>query len=222
MPPLPVTICRYPSGKPASASKRASRIDEKGVCEAGFKTTAQPAAIAGPTLCTTRLSGKLNGEIAPTTPTGTLSVNPILPPPTAAASSGTVSPVSVRATALENWKVAIARSASPRAVLIGFADSRAMAIAKSSLRSAIKSAALSNISARCHCANGRSSIDLRAYATPASTSAAVSAGTWPRRAPSNGECTSMTAAPAVSSPHNGTGVTSVTWIPGMSCSMGRI
>ena len=41
-----------------------------GVWLAGLSTTGQPAAIAGATLWATRLSGKLNGLIAPTTPIG--------------------------------------------------------------------------------------------------------------------------------------------------------
>ena len=47
----------------------------------GLSTTGQPAAIAGATLWATRLSGKLNGLMAPTTPIGTRSVKPSLPSP---------------------------------------------------------------------------------------------------------------------------------------------
>ena len=55
-------------------SRRASAIADSGVCDAGFSTIGQPAAIAGATLWATRFSGKLNGLIAPTTPIGTRSV----------------------------------------------------------------------------------------------------------------------------------------------------
>ena len=63
-------------------SRRASAIADSGVCDAGFSTIGQPAAIAGATLWATRFSGKLNGLIAPTTPIGTRSVKASLPSPT--------------------------------------------------------------------------------------------------------------------------------------------
>ena len=70
-PPLPVTTLRCPAGSPhSSSSSSASAIADSGVCDAGFSTTGHPAAIAGATLWATRLSGKLNGLIAPTTPIG--------------------------------------------------------------------------------------------------------------------------------------------------------
>ena len=59
---------------------------------AGLRITALPAASAGPTLWHTRLSGKLNGVIAATTPHGTRSVKPSLPAPPGAPSSGSTSP----------------------------------------------------------------------------------------------------------------------------------
>src|SRR6478672_2149438 len=99
---------------------------DSGVWLAGLSTTGQPAAIAGASLWATRLSGKLNGLIAPITPIGTRSVKASLPSPAALASIGTISPVAVRATAAANVKVDTARWASTRAVLIGFADSVAM------------------------------------------------------------------------------------------------
>ncbi len=88
----PTTTFSHPGGSSASVSSSASRSAEKGVCDAGFRTTAQPAASAGPILCATRLSGKLNGEIAPTTPIGSRSVNASLPVPACDASIGTSSP----------------------------------------------------------------------------------------------------------------------------------
>ncbi len=57
-----------PFGRPASVRISASLRAEIGVWPAGLSTTALPAAIAGPSLWATRLSGKLNGLIAPTTP----------------------------------------------------------------------------------------------------------------------------------------------------------
>ena len=43
---------------------------DSGVWLAGLSTTGQPAAMAGASLWATRLSGKLNGLMAPTTPIG--------------------------------------------------------------------------------------------------------------------------------------------------------
>ena len=66
--PGPGTTFSQPSGRPAPPRISTSLIAVIGVCPAGFSTTALPAAIAGPSLWATRLSGKLKGEIAPTTP----------------------------------------------------------------------------------------------------------------------------------------------------------
>ena len=178
--PPPVTTCRYSAGSPhSSISICASAMLLNGVWLAGFSTTGQPAAMAGPTLWTTRLSGKLNGAIAPTTPMGMRSVNPNLPSPAEMASSGIISPPSLRASAAANWKVPAARSASTRAVLIGLAASLAMICANSSRRAVSRAAARSRISARFH--NGRGFVwsAALAIATARSTSAAVCAGISP-------------------------------------------
>ncbi len=121
-----MTTLRWPDGSPHSSSRSSARvIAEIGVCDAGFRTTGQPAAIAGATLCATRLSGKLNGLIAPTTPIGRRSVKPSLPTPASLASIGIISPARSRAAAAANVNVDTARVASTRAVLIGFAASSA-------------------------------------------------------------------------------------------------
>ncbi|CAB4576035.1 unannotated protein [freshwater metagenome] len=171
-------------------SIRASRIELKGVWDAGFSTTAQPAAIAGPTLCTTRFKGKLNGAMAPTTPIGIRMVNPNFPSPAGIASMATTSPTKVRASTAENRNVPTARSTSTRAVLTGLAASRAMAMANSSRRAANRFAAVSRISALFHAGRGVS-IARRAATTARSTSADVHAGTRPMSEPSNGARTSM-------------------------------
>ena len=98
----PATTLSQPGGSPASSSSSASRSAESGVWLAGLRTTAQPAASAGASLCATRLSGKLNGEIAPTIPIGCRSVNASLPSPAWAASIGTISPASLRASTAAN------------------------------------------------------------------------------------------------------------------------
>ena len=59
---------------PPPRSSSARKSAESGVAAAGLSTTGQPAASAGAILCATRLSGKLNGEIAPTIPIGSRSV----------------------------------------------------------------------------------------------------------------------------------------------------
>jgi hypothetical protein len=66
--PGPGTTLSQPCGRPASTRIAASFRAEIGVCPAGLSTTALPAAIAGPSLCATRLNGKLKGLIAPTMP----------------------------------------------------------------------------------------------------------------------------------------------------------
>ena len=130
----PVRTLSQPGGRPASCSSSARSSADSGVCEAGFSTTAQPAASAGAILCATRLSGKLNGEIAPTTPIGRRSVNASFPTPACDASIGTTSPASFRASTAANVYVDIARAASTRAAFIGFPASAEIVCATSSCR----------------------------------------------------------------------------------------
>jgi hypothetical protein len=61
---------KTPSGSPAAFNTWPSSAAVSGVSSAGFSTIVLPAASAGPTLCATRFSGKLNGVIAATTPSG--------------------------------------------------------------------------------------------------------------------------------------------------------
>ena len=93
----PTRTFSQPGGSPASCSSSARKSAESGVCDAGLRTTAQPAASAGAILCATRLSGKLNGLIAPTTPIGRRIVKASLPSPACEASMGIISPASFRA-----------------------------------------------------------------------------------------------------------------------------
>src|SRR5204862_3003366 len=90
------------------------------------------AASAGASLCATRLSGKLNGEIAPTTPIGRRKVKASLPSPACAASIGTISPASLRASTAANVYVDIARAASTPAAFSGFPASSEIVRAASS------------------------------------------------------------------------------------------
>ncbi len=147
--PLHVTTLSHPSGRPHSSSSiEASLSAVNGVADAGLSTTGHPAAMAGATLCDTRLSGKLKGEMAATIPMGTRCTKPSLPTPAELASRGIISPERVRATAAEKRKVSTARSASMRAVLIGLPASAAIERANSSLRSARSTAAVSRMAAR--------------------------------------------------------------------------
>ena len=98
----PATTLSHPAGSPASCMSSASKSADSGVADAGLSTMAQPAARAGAILCATRLHGKLNGEIAPTTPRGMRSVNASFPSPACAASIGTISPASLRASTAAN------------------------------------------------------------------------------------------------------------------------
>ncbi len=69
--PAPTTTDSTPSGSPASSKIRA-RISPPvtGVSDAGLMTTALPRARAGATDRCDRCSGKFQGLMTPTTPTG--------------------------------------------------------------------------------------------------------------------------------------------------------
>ena len=122
----PATTFSQPGGRPASSSSEARKSADSGVVDAGLSTTGQPAASAGATLCATRLSGKLNGEIAPTIPIGSRSVSASFPAPAADASIGITSPASLRASTAANVNVDTARCASTRAAFIGLPASAEM------------------------------------------------------------------------------------------------
>ena len=68
--PKPVTTLTTPSGTPASAISSARRRADSGVCSAGLRTTQFPVARAGPSFQAAISSGKFQGMIWPTTPTG--------------------------------------------------------------------------------------------------------------------------------------------------------
>ena len=65
-----MTTLSTPSGSPASVSSWAIRSAVSGVSSAGLWTTVLPATRAGAILVVDRISGKLNGVIAATTPIG--------------------------------------------------------------------------------------------------------------------------------------------------------
>src|SRR5262249_48354317 len=57
----PVMTLKTPFGSPARSASSARASAENGVCDAGFKTTVQPDAIAGPALRVIMASGKFHG-----------------------------------------------------------------------------------------------------------------------------------------------------------------
>src|SRR5262245_1249056 len=68
----PASTLNTPLGTPARSASSASASAENGVCEAGFNTTVQPDAIAGPALRVIIASGKFHGVMQATTPIGCL------------------------------------------------------------------------------------------------------------------------------------------------------
>src|SRR3954453_6723075 len=185
----PTTTFSQPGGRPGSCSSSASRSADSGVWLAGFRTTAQPAARAGASLCATRLSGKLKGLIAPTMPTGCRSVKASLPVPACAASIGTISPASLRASTAANVYVDIARIASTRAAFIGLPAPSEITRATSSWRRPSAPATLTRISARL-CAGIGSRIAASAASSAWRVSRAPAFATRPTTPPENGERTS--------------------------------
>src|SRR5262245_3031147 len=199
----PTRTLSQPGGSPASVSSSASRSAESGVCDAGFSTTAQPAARAGAILCATRLSGKLKGEIAATTPIGNRIVNASLPSPACEASIGTISPASVRACAAAIVYVDIARATSTRAAFIGLPASAEIRPAASSARRPSAPATRTRISARL-CAGNGSAIARSAASIAALVSSVAAFATRATSDPSYGARTSThspvsTHSPSISS-----------------------
>src|SRR5215472_17173654 len=68
----PVITLKTPLGTPARSASSASASAENGVCDAGLRTTAQPAAMAGAALRVIIASGKFHGVMQATTPMGSL------------------------------------------------------------------------------------------------------------------------------------------------------
>ncbi len=77
--PRPATTLRTPSGIPASSAIRSSSRAVSGVSSAGFSTIVLPAASAGATFQDAITSGKFQGTISPTTPSGSRKVMSIPP-----------------------------------------------------------------------------------------------------------------------------------------------
>ena len=86
--PCPTTTLNTPSGMPASTTIRSSSTAVSGVSSAGLSTTVLPAASAGPSFHEAIASGKFQGVISPTTPSGSRNVRSTPP------ATGIVSPSS--------------------------------------------------------------------------------------------------------------------------------
>ena len=72
--PGPATTFSTPSGRPASGAIFSSSSAVRGVSPAGFSTIVLPAARAGATFQEAITSGKFQGTIRPTTPSGSRKV----------------------------------------------------------------------------------------------------------------------------------------------------
>ncbi len=72
--PGPATTFSTPSGSPAASAIFSSSTEVSGVSSAGFSTTVLPAASAGATFHDAITSGKFQGVISPTTPSGSRKV----------------------------------------------------------------------------------------------------------------------------------------------------
>ena len=137
-------------GHPASTRMRPSFSADTGVCVAGRTMMGSPDANAGATLCETRFSGKLNGVMPATGPSGTRRTYASRPSSPGSQSSATISPTMRLVSSAAILNVNAARSTSMRAVLIGLPASSAIVCAKSSRRAAMPALTASRISARFH------------------------------------------------------------------------
>ncbi len=72
--PKPGTTLSTPGGKPASSAISPILSAVRGVISAGFSTTVQPQASAGAIFHMPIISGKFQGMMAPTTPSGSRTV----------------------------------------------------------------------------------------------------------------------------------------------------
>ena len=195
----PVTMLSHPGGSPASAMVSASSPADSGVRSDGLSTTAQPAARAGATLCSTRLSGKLNGVIAATTPNGWGMVKPSGVTPGVISSNWTASAGSRRASSAAMRSVDTARPTSTRAAVMGLPASARSNSAKVSDRSATSWLVRSSRSARL-AAGQPASIASRAAVTASAACSGLATATRPTRDASNGSCTSNVSIPGTQAP----------------------
>ncbi len=88
-----VRTLRTPGGRPIASATSATTYASPGASGEAFSTTVQPASSAGATLLAMSAIGAFQGMIAPTTPTGSRTSRPNLPPAdgVAGSSNGNVS-----------------------------------------------------------------------------------------------------------------------------------
>ena len=99
---------------------------------AGLTMTGQPAAMAGPTWCTIRLSGWLKALTATTTPIGSCCVKANLPAEALLSPIGTTWPASERSSSAQCSTPSMARATSTRESTSGLPPSCAAPRARSS------------------------------------------------------------------------------------------
>src|SRR4051812_45768026 len=78
----PLMTVQTPSGKPASVHSSEKNNAEQGTRSDGFKMTELPTATAILVMASGTITGKLNGEIAATTPRGAFAEYTLIFPPT--------------------------------------------------------------------------------------------------------------------------------------------
>ena len=169
------------------------RSEVIGTWEAGRRTTLFPTARAGATLWATRLSGKLNGVMAVTTPKGKRRTRPQRPAVWGMRSSGIISPPCRLASSAAISKVMAARSVSVRESRMTFPAWRAIERASSSFRALMACEVWARTAARSPLESLR--VWPKAFlaaVTASSTWARVAKWTRPMRAWSYGDRTSLT------------------------------
>ena len=134
--PSPVRQVTSPGGRPARSARSQSAQAARGASWAGFTTTAQPAASAGASFQTTSATGKFQGTIAATTPTGAGRIQL----PLASVRPGTWEAQTRSASAAKWWTTSAARATSAAASASGFPTSRCTSSASAPCSTSIRAA----------------------------------------------------------------------------------
>ena len=193
----PVTMLSTPFGTPARSASSPSASAENGVCDAGLRTTVQPAAIAGPALRVIIASGKFHGVMQATTPIGSLTTTMRL----SDCGPGIVSPYTRFASSPNHSRNDAAYATSPRDSASGLPCSVVISVARSSWFAIISSNQRRITFARSFAVLARHAGSARAAASIAArVSAAVNFGTVPMTSPVAGLSTSIVARPATHTP----------------------
>lgn len=138
-------MCSTPAGRSACSNKRAiTAPPHTAVRGSGLSTTALPSAIAGATARIARYSGKLNGEMIPTTPSGRRRARFSRP-----GSEGRISPTLRDGSAAASCSALIVTLASKPALRRVEPLSRTSQSMRVSMFSSASRAALRSTSARC-------------------------------------------------------------------------